>query len=145
MFTKEFPSITEGIQELKRLSYSVAQAMGDEDGQRVQTPQEVITALANNVLFPQTGNGLGWDLPRLVATCERVEYTTTGGLTFGWIANFNSLYPSSSCLAGWFFFIRHPQGKAPKGSTLRASALNLNWDEINEGSDLWHILFAERT
>ena len=143
MFTKEFPSITEGIQELKRLSYSVAQAMGDEDGQRVQTPQEVITALANNVLFPQTGNGMGWDLPRLEATCERVKYTTTGGLTFGWVANFNSLYVSSAGLAGWYFYIQHPKIIAPNGSTLRASALNLNWDEINEGSDLWHILFKE--
>lgn len=125
MFVKKFADLQTGINELKKVSYSVAQAVGDEDLQLNQTPQDVVRVLAENTLYPPTDNGVGWDLPRLHADCYGIKYVTTGGLTFGWEGVFEGEYYS---LTGWQFFIKHPKGK-PEGSTLRKSAQKLGWVE----------------
>ena len=128
MFTKWFESIDEGFKELKRISYSVADATGD-----AVSVADALATLAVNTMHMRTGNGVGWDLPSLEATTYAVTYVTTSGLSFGWRAKFDGLVGSASAdHVGWDFWIKHPEGVTPEGSTLAASALSKGWQEVEE-------------
>ena len=128
MFTKLFYNLEEGFKELKRISFSVVDATGDAD-----TVADALATLAVNTLGMRTSNGVGWDLPSLEATTYAVTYVTTSGLSFGWRAKFRGLVGSANAdHVGWDFWIKHPEGIAPKGSTLAKSALEAGWQEVKE-------------
>lgn len=126
MFTKRFQDLNSGFKEMKRVSFSVTDAVADSSD-----VESAIRVLACNTLFPTSGNGVGWELPLLEATPRGVQYTTTGGLSFGWRAAFwGPIGSANTEFAGWDFFVKHPNGVAPKDSTLRASALEHGWVEV---------------
>ena len=128
MFTKQFANLEEGFKELKQISYSVTDATGD-----AVSVADALATLAVNTLGMRTSNGVGWDLPSLEATAYAVTYVTTSGLSFGWRAKFNGIVGSASAdHVGWDFWIKHPEGIAPKGSTLAKSALEAGWQEVKE-------------
>ena len=128
MFTKYFDNLEKGFKELKRISFSVVDATGD-----AQTVADALATLAVNTLGVRTSNGVGWDLPSLEATAYEVTYTTTSGLSFGWRAAFRGIVGSPNAdHIGWDFWIKHPEGVAPKGSTLAKSALEAGWQEVKE-------------
>ena len=128
MFTKWFDNLEKGFKELKRISYSVADATGD-----AETVADALATLATNTLHMRTGNGVGWDLPSLEATAYAVTYVTTSGLTFGWRATFRGIVGSGNAdHTGWNFWIKHPAGVAPANSTLAKSALEAGWQEVEE-------------
>lgn len=128
MFTKYFDNLEKGFKELKQVSYSVADATGD-----AETVADALATLALNTMGTRTSNGVGWDLPSLEATAYAVTYVTTSGLSFGWRAKFDGLVGSASAdHVGWDFWVKHPEGTAPKGSTLAKSALEAGWQEVKE-------------
>lgn len=128
MFTKWFGNLEEGFKELKQISFSVVDATGDADA-----VADALATLALNTLGMRTSNGVGWDLPSLEATTYAVTYTTTSGLSFGWRAKFNGLIGAANTdHVGWDFWIKHPAGAAPAGSTLAKSALAAGWQEVKE-------------
>ena len=128
MFTKQFANLEEGFKELKQVSYSVADATGD-----AETVADALANLAVNTLHMRTANGVGWELPYLETTAYAVTYVTTSGLSFGWRATFRGIVGSGNAdHIGWDFWIKHPEGTAPKGSTLAKSALAAGWREVEE-------------
>ena len=128
MFTKQFANLEEGFKELKQISYSVTDATGD-----AVSVADALATLAVNTLGMRTSNGVGWDLPSLEATTYAVTYTTTSGLSFGWRATFRGIVGSANAdHTGWDFWIKHPEGTAPAGSTLAESALSKGWQEVEE-------------
>lgn len=128
MFTKYFESLEEGFKALKSVSFSVVDATGDAD-----TVADALANLAVNTIHARTGNGVGWELPALDASAYAVTYTTTSGLSFGWRAKFNGLIGAANTdHVGWDFWIKHPAGAAPAGSTLAKSALAAGWQEVKE-------------
>lgn len=128
MFTKCFDNLEKGFKELKQISFSVTDATGD-----AETVADALANLAVNTLHMRTGNGVGWDLPSLETTAYAVTYVTTSGLSFGWRAKFKGLVGSANAdHIGWDFWIKHPEGTAPKGSTLAKSALEAGWQEVKE-------------
>lgn len=136
MFTKWFDNLEEGFKELKQVSFSVADATGDAD-----TVADALANLAVNTMHMRTGNGVGWELPSLDATAYAVTYTTTSGLSFGWRATFSGIVGSANAdHTGWDFWIKHPAGTAPAGSTLAKSATSAGWREVKELDTQFEVL-----
>ena len=128
MFVKQFENLEDGFKALKSVSFSVVDATAD-----AKTVADALATLALNTLGIRTANGVGWDLPALEATAYAVAYTTTSGLSFGWRATFRGIVGSGNAdHVGWQFWIKHPEGTAPKGSTLAQSALAAGWQEVEE-------------
>jgi len=126
---KRFSNFRGGLEELMALSFSAEQAltMGDTDPRRADDPEEAaIIALALNAAFDRpTGNGVGWGQCKISITAFGVDYTTTGGLRFGW-----DIYPATPPDDDfWTFHIIHPDGVFHPGSTLLASATEKGWKE----------------
>lgn len=139
---KQFSQFRHGLAELMKLSFSVEQALtaDGKDPRESDNPEAVAVAtLATNVAFDRpTGNGVGWDECEISIRAGEIDYVTTGGLRFGWAVH-SSDYQNcrerekdvlsipakgTNC---WTFYIQHPLGGFPKGSTLFKSCQLHGW------------------
>ena len=85
--------------------------------------REVALALAGNGLFRPTKNGVDWSGPTIIINSWGVDYTTRGGLCFGW-----EVRPSYTTGDKVFaFFVRHYSVSNNPNSTLRAALLAAGW------------------
>lgn len=136
LFTKDFNSFTDGIQELAEVSFSAKQALEWQTGFLPETEREAVSSLALNAAFDRpTGNGVGWGEVAIEISAFGVEYRTRSGLRFGW----KTLLGASdfdSFEGEYTFYIAHPdateESAAPLGSTLRQSAEKHGWREKSE-------------
>jgi len=107
-----------GIAALCRASYSAAQALGVWYDHPPSDPIGMTEFEATLVLLDNVRSDLAYGDQG--ATCEinihqtGVEYATRNGLLFGW-CHYD--------ICAWRFFLGHPSGSFPEGSTLRESAL----------------------
>ncbi|RMD60892.1 hypothetical protein D6833_08980 [Candidatus Parcubacteria bacterium] len=142
MFVKEFDRFRAGLEELCAVSFSAAQALDNETGVLLRKEDSEAAAVArlatNAALDRPTGNGVGWGRCRIEISPFGVVYTTSGGLMFGWQVDSRDFQYRRE-VAGeedcgtncWTFFVQHPAGKAPAGSTLRQAAICRGWREVS--------------
>ena len=131
-FAKKFNSFKEGIKELAKVSFSAEQALCWQTGKLPSTEEEAVKNLAVNVAFDRTtGNGVGWDACKIKISAYGTEYTTGGGLTFGWEVVLGASQMDTFD-GEYVFFVEHPNGKAPEDSTLRKSATEHGWAEKSD-------------
>lgn len=131
-FEHEFRGFISGIDQLKALSMSAAQAIGS-----AVTESDVVSRLATNVALDRPfGNGEGWGQCSIEVSATGVTYTTRGGLSFGWSVysgdyqQNRELYPGERSNL-WTFFVQHPLGeKIPNNSSLRKTAYQKGWLEV---------------
>ncbi len=134
---KRFNSFHEGILELTEVSYSVEQALNDsiskkkvsdfasETSRQLKTvdfkytfPQVIDSKFLPLVVLELAINAVYGS--ELYVYNNVVDYTTTGGLKFGW----DYIKEDSE----YIFYIQHPSGKFPKGSTLLKAGLDAGWE-----------------
>ena len=137
---KTFDKFSTGILEMMEASYSVNDAinmMGEitfpeginKKWNEAEFEGKVVANLAKNVaLDRQTINGYGWGECDIEVGAGRIDYKTRGGLRFGWkctpYENDNGCWREY-----WKFYISHPAGEFPEGSTLKAAFLEKGWSE----------------
>lgn len=125
---KRFSIFREGLEELMEVSFSACSALTTGSDPRMADYPEMaaVAALATNVAFDRpTGNGVGWGQCKIKITAFGVDYTTTGGLKFGW-----EIYPATPPDSDhWTFYIVHPDGVFHPNSSLLVSARRRGWSE----------------
>jgi len=136
---KTFDKFSTGILEMMEASYSVDDAINmmgkitfpqdiNKKWNEVEFEGKVVANLAKNVaLDRQTGNGYGWGQCEIHIDAGKVDYETRGGLRFGWKCTPRE--DNGGWDEQWTFYIFHPQGEFPEGSTLKAAFLEKGWSE----------------
>ena len=143
---KIYPSFKEGCMSLRRVSGSAAQSMCasmDCETHRRNIPCEkvgqngcplcsdpkddrygrsllekaVLSSLVQNMFYSAPGNR-----PSVRVGGGGVGYETSGGLIFGWAEDED----------GYTFYVSHPDGVFPEGSSLLKSALDEGWEDISQ-------------
>ena len=153
IMAKEFSQFKHGLAELMKVSFSTEQALmtdAPHDPRKAENPEAAAVAiLATNVAFDRaTGNGVGWDQCEVVIRAGEVEYTTSGGLRFGWMASPGDFQShrereeniSSAPAEGtnrWAFYIQHPSGEFYENSSLLESCREHGWEERTL-ERIWH-------
>lgn len=134
-FVKWFDRFVDGLSSLREVSFSASQALGD-----AKSEDEAVAVLATNAAFDRpTGNGVDWGRCSIQIACDGIDYSTTGGLGFGWAVSSQDYQWSREMERGgnsWKFYVMHPMGDdIPKESSLRAAANKAGWlEEFSDGN-----------
>ena len=130
---QDFATFSQGLKELVAISSSVRQCLEIETPEQAGELDEgqIVARLACNVVFDRpTGNGVDWGLCNVRVSAYGCRYSTRGGLEFGWIREPDWTYGFrfERREKPYRFFLSHPTGTFPEGSTLKASALEVGWE-----------------